>query len=502
MPVKINFPVTIKQCEGKFDLQLYRERLDFKNLLLELKNGKRLNEIFPQRQIAESIRTQLSSAPLFFIDKNDKVLTDGEEFIVNPYKFEKEAGVYFIEYASLNLDGKNYNIILRMNRNLDRNQKSLVSFDFSEFIYENDVKMGDNEIIKVSKIDNMVSSQVFAGKEETGSICFDAFNGKYISKYGEYKAGNHLSSYMRNEILAILKKNASYLEMSSDLSCCYIDSLKDIKDDDKKNGMISLIQVDDVEITKMPFKLRTVKLAEEYAYWYLYEKINSGEYLSLDDMNDLYQNEILSKDIYDSKILDSLYNVTITLAGFKDNLPDSLYQKLSYRLNVMKTLLDFDINQKDYTKAASYVELVDFFKHEIDYKNVKRVYMIMGYPYVDNSRNKMLECINEFKNTFNDIIIVKKQPANPKAQREDINIKNELISKGITCYESADIQNAYHDRFMIFDMGTTQKVFLVSCEIGQFFSDNQEARGYINPIELASTVRNGKNLLQYVKECK
>ena len=46
MPVKINVPVTIKHCEGKFDLQLYRERLDVKNLLLELKSGKKLNDIF------------------------------------------------------------------------------------------------------------------------------------------------------------------------------------------------------------------------------------------------------------------------------------------------------------------------------------------------------------------------------------------------------------------------------------------------------------------------
>ena len=77
-----------------------------------------------------------------------------------------------------------------------------------------------------------------------------------------------------------------------------------------------------------------------------------------------------------------------------------------------------------------------------------------------------------------------------------------LIILEITCYESTGIQNAYHDRFMIFDFGGIQKVFLISCEIGQFFNDNHEARGYISPIELSSTVRYGKNLLQYVKECK
>ena len=40
MPIKINFPCTIKSCEGKFDLKLRRERIDYKNLLLELKSGK------------------------------------------------------------------------------------------------------------------------------------------------------------------------------------------------------------------------------------------------------------------------------------------------------------------------------------------------------------------------------------------------------------------------------------------------------------------------------
>lgn len=502
MSIKINFPITIKQCEGKFDLKLYRERLDYKNLLLELKSGKRLNDIFPQRQVAESIRTQLSSASLSFIDKNDKVLSEGEKFIANPYKFENEGGVYSIDYASINLNGRNRNIILRMNRKLDRNEKNLVSFDFNNFTYGNDIKMGENETIQISQIENMVSSRVFQGKEENGSISFDAVNGKYTSKFGEYKAGEPLSSDMKNEILSILKEKVSYLEVSGDLKYCYIDSLVDINNEDKKNGFISQIQADNVEITKMPFKLRNFNLAKEYAYWYLYEKINSGEYLSLNDMNDLYQNEILGKDIFDSKIFDSLFNVTITLSGFKDYLPDSLYQKLSYRLNVMKILLDFDANQKDYTKVSSYGELVDFFKQEIDYKNVKRVYMVMGYPYVANVRNKMIECINEFNKVFKDIIIVKKQPTNPNSQKEDMNIKNELKSNGIICYESTDIQNAYHDRFMVFDLGTSQKVFFVSCEIGQFFSDNNEARGYINPIELSITVRNGKNLLEYIKECK
>lgn len=502
MPVKINVPVTIKHCEGKFDLQLYRERLDVKNLLLELKSGKKLNDIFHHKQIVESIRTQLSSAPFFFIDKNDKVLVDGEKFIDNPYKFEKETGVYSIEYASLNLNSINKNIILRMDRKLDKHERSLVDFSFNDFIYENDIKMGDDETIKVNKLDNLVGSKAYSSNEGTGSICFDAFNGKYNSKYGEYKAGESLSSYMKNEIISILKKNASYLEMSNDLKYCYVDSLKDINTDDKKSGVISLIEIQNVEITKMPFKIRSKKLAEEYSYWYLNDKINSGEYMSLADMNDLFQNEILSKDIFDESILDCLYNITITLDGFKDHLSDSVYQKLAYRLNVMKTLLDFDINQKDYTKVSSYNELVDYVCHQIDYKNVKRVYMIMGYPYVDNSRNKIIECMEEFQKEFKEIIIIKKLPVNPKSQREDLNIKNELHSKGITCYESTDIQNAYHDRFMIFDLGGIQKVFLISCEIGQFFNDNHEARGYISPIELSSTVRYGKNLLQYVKECK
>lgn len=502
MPIKINFPCTIKSCEGKFDLSLRRERNDYKNLLLELKAGKRLNDIFPQKQMAESIRTQLSSSPLFFIDKNDKVLADGEEFIREPYKYEDEAGVYFIEYATLKLDGKDYNIILKMNRNLEKSQRNLVNFGFENFIYENDIKMGDNETIKITKIENLVNSNAFGGEEKSGSISFDAFNGTYNGKYGEFKAGHTLSSYMEKEIVNILKKHASYIEMSKDLDYCYIDSLLEIKDEDKKNGVIGSLDIDDVEITKMPFKLKTLKLASEYSYWYLYDKIINGEYLSLEDMNDVYQNEILSKGIFDDKIIDKLYNVTINLDGFKSNLSESQYSKLSYKLDVMRILLNFEVNKKNYSKATSYHELVESFTQSVDYKNVKKVYMVMGYPYVDNSRNKIIEAMDEFQKVFSNIIMVKKQSNNPKAQREDLNFKNELVSKGINCYESLDIQNAYHDRFILFDMGNVTKAFLVSCEIGQFFSDNKEARGYINPIELSATVRNGKNILQYVKECK
>lgn len=502
MPIKINFPCTIKSCEGKFDLKLRRERIDYKNLLLELKSGKKLSDIFPQRQMVESIRTHLCSAPLFFIDRNDIVLSDGEEFINDPYKYEEESGVYHIDYAELKLSGKKYNMILKMTRNLEKSQRQMVSFEFNDFLYENDIKMGDNETIKITNIKNLVSSHVFDGKEEPGSISFDAVNGTYNGKYGEYKAGNTLSSYMKDEILNVLKENASYLEMSKDLDYCYIDSLLDIKDEDKKNGFISSLDIDDVEISKMPFKIKTLKVASEYSYWYLYDRMINGEYLSLEDMNDIYQNEILSKDIFDQKIIDKLYNTTITLDGFKNQLSESQYSKLSYKLNVMKILLDIDFNNKNYSKATSYRELVESITHEVDYKNVNKVYMVMGYPYVDNSRNKIIESMTEFKKVFNNIIIVKKQSNNPKQQKEDLNYKNELVSMGITCYESTDILNAYHDRFMIFDMGNTTKAFLVSCEIGQFFSDTNEARGFINPIDISETVRNGKNILQYVKECK
>ena len=135
MPIKINFPCTIKSCEGKFDLKLRRERIDYKNLLLELKSGKKLSNIFPQRQMAESIRTQLSSAPLFFIDRNDIVLSDGEEFIKDPYKYEEESGVYHIDYAELKLSGKKYNMILKMTRNLEKSQRQMVSFEFNDFLY-------------------------------------------------------------------------------------------------------------------------------------------------------------------------------------------------------------------------------------------------------------------------------------------------------------------------------------------------------------------------------
>lgn len=112
----------------------------------------------------------MSSDPLSFIDKNDKVLSEGEKFIANPYKFENEVGVYSIDYASINLNCRNQNIILRMNRKLDNNEKKLVSFDFNNFIYGNDIKMGENETIQISIIENMVKSQVFQGKEEDGSI--------------------------------------------------------------------------------------------------------------------------------------------------------------------------------------------------------------------------------------------------------------------------------------------------------------------------------------------
>lgn len=501
MVIKINFPCEIKRCEGKFELSLQRERLDYKNLLQELNNGKTLNEIFKNQQIADSIRNQLSSAPLYWIDKNDRVLSDGLEFINNPYKSENESGVYTISYTSLNINNKNLNIILKMNRSLDKNQCSMIDFNFDNFILKNDIKMDDNEIIKIVNIKNLVGSKVFSNNCDNGNICFDACNNKYVSKYGEYNTGDELKTKIKDEILTIVKNNFSYIEMYDDLNFCYINSLDDLTDLDKKTGFINNLNFENLEISKLPFKIKTMQLAREYVYWYLYDKINSGEYLSLDDMNDLLQNEILCKDIFDSSIIEKLYNLNITMAGFKENLPDSIYQKLLYRLNVMKILLDVEIGHNKYSNFSSYYELVNYFKEELDFNSVKRLYMVMGYPYAKNLRNKIIDCIKEFKNNLENIVIIKKQPVLSN-QKENLEIKNELLDMNVMCYESADIHSSYHDRFLIFEMNNCAKIYLISCEIGEFFTESKESRGYIYPIDLSNTIRNGKNLLQYVKECK
>ena len=60
------------------------------------------------------------------------------------------------------------------------------------------------------------------------------------------------------------------------------------KEEDLANGSASKLMVSDVELVNVPFEINTVTMAKQYAYFYLYTKLEEGNYYTLNEMNEIF----------------------------------------------------------------------------------------------------------------------------------------------------------------------------------------------------------------------
>ena len=89
---------------------------------------------------------------------------------------------------------------------------------------------------------------------------------------------------------------------------------------------------------------------------------------------------------------------------------------------------------------------------------------------------------------------------NSSAYKSDSNIETETEKMGVIIRTNPDIQKSFHDRYIIFKMNDgTFKVFMCTCEIGQFFNPaTNETKGYINEIPKLEIVKKAGSLLNMV----
>jgi hypothetical protein len=124
--------------------------------------------------------------------------------------------------------------------------------------------------------------------------------------------------------------------------------------------------------------------------------------------------------------------------------------------------------------------------------------MVMGYPFAKNAKTKTREMIEAFKKEYANISIVKKG----NEQQENAEIENDVRKMGVLVKENSAIKSAFHDRYLVFELeNKTFEVYLVTCEIGQFFNPStNQPLGSIFKVNTHEITKENRNLIQLVKE--
>src|SRR5690554_3838875 len=105
MKIQIKTNAKLINFEAKLDLLYRRNRLDYRNLLLELKQGKKMTDIFP-KSVANNIAKRLLLLKL--IDEGNNITQKGESFIDDPKLSESETGTFSVSYLQYTLGSNQY----------------------------------------------------------------------------------------------------------------------------------------------------------------------------------------------------------------------------------------------------------------------------------------------------------------------------------------------------------------------------------------------------------
>ena len=495
MAIKYKLATTINKIESRFALKLERERTDIAKLLDYINEGGKLESIFPQT-VMESLKKQFVERG--YIDSEQRLQTKGYNFMNNPYYIEEETGIYSIQFA--NICDQNQFMIIKMDRKL-ANQDSPECEINQNFFMHNEIIIGENENVILDGLQN-TCRKAYKGKDEERVITFNLSNNTYNAGYGDKLLGNHALGIILEKAKQKFNEDFDYLvPIDECFSKLRINNLKDIDFKSLVSGNITL-ESENFEITSHPLFIDNNSIATEYAYLYMYNKIINGQYLKYSEMNEILENEVLSSTMLSQEVKNYMIGFTFTKEGFKTYLSKDKYEHMSYKLRVMDELLNFKIDNNSTLKSKTYQDLAKSLANSISPKNVDKIDLVMGYAFVDNRKNNIIQCIESFKELYSNIQIIRKNDGSN--QKEDENLKVSVKDHEVTVKTNKEIGTNFHDRFIVFEMKDgTVKTMLVTCEIGQFFNLNTgDTLGSIINIPNTETIKNNKSLIQMIKEAR
>ena len=496
MPIILTLKGTQQNLEGKFNLTFKRKREDIKEVLMNVRKDKSLFDMFPS-SIAQSLFNQFTKEG--YIDHNQVIQAAGREFCRNPFKTEVESSIYSIDLVAFEMAGSNRQIVVNMVRRLTTEDRKSVNFTFGNTVHNNELNINDEKIYFESA-DN-ISERVYLGQEKETKISFNISENLYDAGFG-YKSSGDINDVCKQYVLNVINSKQSYYSLTDDLESINIKSLKDFSNSDLMNGAITKIELDNIEIINMPIYIDDLNVATQYAYLFMYNKLVDGEYLTINEMNESFENEVLSKNIFAQEIKDSMVDFSFSEEGFKKYLEKDKYQEMSYKLNVMKTLLDVDIKDTRLHNVRNYFDLTNYLTGLISPNDVNRVNLVLGYSMAKNQKNKIIDCIEALQQKYNNITIIAKNDGS--GQKTDDSIKESILTHGVQLKTNVEIGRNFHDRYILFEMKDgTYKCMLATNEVGQFFNlETSEPLGSIMVISNDEIVKAGKSLITMVKEAK
>lgn len=497
MGIRINKKAKMRSIESRFELSFKRERIDIAKLLKEIKQGASLEIMFGV-SIAASVSKMLFDDHL--IDASNHVTPEGDQFIEYPYRNEAERGLYTLYLATIDFGLEKVAFVTKMERKLSNTDTPQESVNIKEVYRGNEFRLGSSEVGVLTNADN--KSRSYCSNLSDSTILFDVTNGTFETEDGIFKMGEAIWNIAKRYVNNCLESEPLPFKYSADKNLALVTNLDEIEEKDLEGGVISNYKHGDIEFVSVPFEITDEDCAIKYAYFHIYHLIQQDNYFTISEMNEIFQNEIMSGDILAPNIKDLMANFKFTISGFEKYLSKERYSKMAYRLKVIKTLLDIDgIKDVDgFANAKSYPELLKMLQNKVSPRDVQRLYMVMGYAFAHNRKNQMVQCVNDFKSTYGNVIIVNKSPEG-KVQ-EDESIKENIKSMGVATINKPEVDQLFHDRYLIFELKDgSYKTFLVTCEIGSIFNiETNETKGTLFEIPHTEIIKNNKSLINIVKE--
>lgn len=496
MKIEINTIGKMTTIEAKVKLLYDRKRQDYKKILLSISRGGSLLKKFP-KSIENSITKRLIE--LKFIDEGNNITEIGKKMIENPELLETETGTYLLQVLSLNFVEYFY-LIPEVKRQLSMHKTNLREKKLIGFEIENEFIM-DNEILKFeSLIQEGKSTNVFCdNKISSNQINIDLKNKTYEYNSKKLKLGTETIRKLYKYAKETLEYNP-YGEFDFDNYAFILNnSLDNLSQDEIQKRQIEKFKKNDLLIMNAPFVIDNINTAYQFLYIIAANKMKQVAYFTLNDLNEIFINEILNSGVFTKLIQNKLFDFTYQIDGFSRYLPKKSFESLRYKLGVLELLLDFTFISNDFSSSTDFESITNNFNDVVPTNTVEACYIVMGYPFAKNKSNKFLDFMKYFSSIYKNAVIIKKG----NKQNEDKEIIKSIENMEIPIYEIPTLKDFYHDRYIIFKLSNNSyKIFLVTTEIGQIFTlETNEKKGLIKELDYSeiTKVDRNNNLLRIIE---
>lgn len=471
-----------------------RIRKDIANLLKRIDNGDSLKKVFANEMVAASVKGYLIDASL--LTETEKVSHKGKLFINSPYFDEEEEGVFSIDVVSFALGRYEVSFILKATRKLEEDKRD-----------ENDVLLGNLSFGNSFQLENekciiktiqCKSKKSFSGVAKNVELQIDSASGTYLID----NIKGHLGEEVIKTLQIVLKEEIAqrcpeftYDEEQKNL---FINSLKDINEQEIASGVLNR-DYGIFAFQSEPFVIKGMAMAKEFAYNYAYCLLDSGKFLSTDDLNDIFINEILSGKNICEETKDKLLSFKYSLDDFEKELSKEKFEKLDYRIKITNELLNVDViksSDKSFASLNSYDEVTNYLVNKRNPSEVDELFLIMGYAFVNNKKNpnRIIDCLESLQKEYRDVTIVDKAPTSANVSYD---VLNQVKEMGINVIHRPSISDYFHDRYILFKLKDgTYDVFMCSSDIGQLFGNDGHVRGNIIRQKIQDVTMKGRNLIE------